>query len=474
MRRARTRISELLRSPPGQETDVTVAGWVRTRRDAKGGFSFIELNDGSCLANLQIVADAALPNYADEVRRLHPGAAIVAEGRLTASPGREQCVELRAVRLRVLGHCDPREYPLGKQRIGLERLRELPHLRARTATFGAMARVRHRLALAVHEFFRARGFLLLHTPVIATGDCEGAGELFQITTIDPADPPRLADGSVDYARDFFARRSMLTVSGQLEAETYACALGDVYTFGPAFRAERSTTRRHLAEFWMVEPEMAFADLADDIELAGDFLRELFGVVLRDCAEDLAFFERRVAPGVTARLERLAGLSFPVMSYTEAIACLQRAGRAFEHPPEWGTDLKTEHERHLTGKVAGGPVVIIDYPAAIKAFYMRRNDDGRTVAAMDVLLPDIGEIIGGSQREERLDMLLAGLRERGLDPEEYRHYIDLRRFGSVPHAGFGLGFERLVQFCTGLPNIRDVIPFPRTPRGGGAAAPDHGS
>ncbi|MDD5704361.1 MAG: asparagine--tRNA ligase [Kiritimatiellae bacterium] len=460
----RTRIRALLSSPPAG-ADVTAAGWVRTRRDAKGGFSFIELNDGSCLANLQVVAGQDLPNYAGDVQRLHPGAAIVVEGPLVASPGKEQNVELRARTLRVLGFCDPLAYPLGKQRIGLDRLRELPHLRARTNTFGAMSRVRNRLAQAVHEFFQSRGFVLMHTPIIATSDCEGAGEMFQVTTLDLDNLPHLDRGGVDYTHDFFSRRTSLTVSGQIEGETYACALGDVYTFGPTFRAENSNTRRHLAEFWMVEPEMAFADLQDDAVVAEAMLKHLFGTVLRDCAEDLAFFEQRVAPGVVARLQRLADKPFAAMEYSEAVAQLQRADCAFEHAPVWGTDLKAEHERYLTEKVTGGePLVVLNYPAEIKAFYMRLNDDGRTVAAMDILLPGVGEIVGGSQREERLEPLLAAMHARGLNPDDYAHYVDLRRFGSVPHAGFGMGFERLVQFCTGLSNIRDVIPYPRTPRG----------
>ncbi len=461
----RLRIRELLNRAPG-EAEVTAAGWVRTRRDAKGSFSFIELNDGSCLANLQVVADGALPNYATDVQHLHPGAAIRATGRLVASPGQEQAVELHASAVTCLGGCDPMAYPLGKQRISLERLRELPHLRARTNTFGAMARVRNQLALAIHAFFQARGFLWLHTPIIATSDCEGAGEMFQVTTLDLADPPRRPDGSVDYAQDFFARRTALTVSGQLEGETYACALGDIYTFGPTFRAEPSNTRRHLAEFWMVEPEMAFADLAADADLAQALLKHLFKTMLEACRDDLAFFEQRIAPGVTARLEQLADAAYPRMTYTDAIGHLQRSGAAFEFAPEWGCDLQSEHERHLTEQVAGGPLIVTDYPSAIKAFYMRRNDDGRTVAAMDVLVPGVGEIIGGSQREERLEPLLDSLRQRGLDPVDYAAYLDLRRFGSVPHAGFGLGFERLVQFCTGLANIRDAIPYPRTPVGGG--------
>jgi asparaginyl-tRNA synthetase len=459
----RTRIREILQSQPDDRL-VTVAGWVRTRRDAKGGFSFIELNDGSCLANLQVVADSTLANYADDVLRLYPGSAVRIEGLRIASPGKEQNIELRATQVACLGGCDPLAYPLGKQRVSLERLRELPHLRARTNTFGAMARVRNRLAQAIHAFFQERGFIWLHTPIIATSDCEGAGEMFQVTTLDLDKLPRRADGTVDYAQDFFSRRSALTVSGQIEGETYACALGDIYTFGPTFRAENSNTRRHLAEFWMVEPEMAFADLADDAELAEALLKRLFRITLETCGEDLAFFESRVAPGVTARLERLVDAPFFTMSYTEAIGHLQKAGATFAYPPEWGCDLQTEHERYLTEVVAQAPVVVTGYPAAIKAFYMRRNDDGKTVAAMDVLVPDVGEIIGGSQREERLDVLLDNLRLRGLDPADYAQYLDLRRFGSVPHAGFGLGFERLVQFCTGLANIRDTIPYPRTPCG----------
>jgi asparaginyl-tRNA synthetase len=444
-------------------TDVTAAGWVRTRRDSKGGFSFIELNDGSCLANLQVVAPSALENYASEVLKLHPGASVVVEGALEASEGAGQAVELKARSIRVLGFSPPMEYPLGKQKIGFDRLRELPHLRARTNSFGAVARVRHLLAYEVHRFFHDRGFLYIHTPVITASDCEGAGAMFQVTTLDPLDPPRRADGAVDYEQDFFGRRASLTVSGQLEGETYACAMGDIYTFGPTFRAENSNTRRHLAEFWMIEPEMAFADLAVDAELAEDFLRHLFRAMLRDGMADLAFFDQRVLPGAAARLERLAEAPFARVTYTEAVRLLETSGRTFEFAPGWGMDMQSEHERFLCEEVFKGPVVVTDYPAAIKAFYMRRNDDGRTVAAMDVLLPEVGEIIGGSQREERLEVLEATLRASGLNPGDYAAYLDLRRYGSVPHAGFGLGFERLVQFCTGMHNIRDVIPYPRAPR-----------
>ena len=442
----RTKIQNLLKNgvPGGR---VTVAGWVRTRRDAKG-FSFLELNDGSCLANLQVIADATLPGFDETVLRLYPGASAVVDGVLAASQGKGQSVELRAESVRVLGLSDPLAYPLGKQRIGFERLRELPHLRARTNSFGAVARVRSALAAAVHRFFRERGFVYVHTPLITASDCEGAGEMFQVSV--PGNP------------DFFGARAALTVSGQPEGEAYACALGDIYTFGPTFRAENSNTRRHLSEFWMIEPEMAFADLDDDAELAEAFLRALFACVLDECGEDLAFFEKRVLPGVTARLERLASTPFTRVSYTEAIERMEKSAHPFEFKPSWGIDLQSEHERFLTEEVFNGPVIVTDYPKEIKAFYMRRNDDGRTVAAMDVLLPEVGEIIGGSQREERLDVLEGILRSAGLKPESYADYLDLRRFGSVPHAGFGLGFDRLVQICTGMHNIRDVIPYPRAP------------
>ncbi len=458
----RTKVAELLGATVcGAE--VRAAGWVRTRRDSKGGFSFLEVNDGSCLANLQVIAPDTLPNYGDEVLHLHPGASVVVEGELAQSVGSGQAVELKARAVRVLGGSPPVEYPLGKQKVNFDRLRELPHLRPRTNSFGALARVRHVLAQEIHRFFDARGFLYVHTPVITANDCEGAGEMFRVTTLDPHSPPRLPDGTVDFGQDFFGRRASLTVSGQLEGEAYACALGDIYTFGPTFRAENSNTRRHLSEFWMVEPEMAFADLDDDAALAEAFLRHLFGAVLARCGEDLGFFDRRVQPGVVARLERLAAAPFGRLTYTEAVRLLETSGRAFEYAPSWGMDLQSEHERYLAGEVFQGPVVVTDYPEAIKAFYMRRNDDGRTVAAMDVLLPEVGEIIGGSQREERLEVLLEAMRRAGLAPEAYPHYLDLRRFGSVPHAGFGLGFERLVQFCTGMNNIRDVIPYPRAPR-----------
>jgi asparaginyl-tRNA synthetase len=457
----KTRINALLTSPK-RDIPVQVAGWVRTRRDSKGGFSFIELNDGSCLANLQIIAPATLANYEKDVLNLHPGASIRVEGLLVASSGSGQSIEVKADQLTVYGFSDPLAYPLGKQKINFDRLRELPHLRARTNTFGAIARVRDVLSYELHRFFHERGFFYVHTPIITSNDCEGAGAMFQVTTLDPHKPPRHADGKVDYAQDFFGAKTSLTVSGQLEGETYACAMGDIYTFGPTFRAENSNTRRHLSEFWMVEPEMAFADLNDDALLAEAFLRHLFQAVLAQCGADLQFFDQRVLPGVVARLERLATAPFGRVTYTEAIRLLEAAPVTFEFPVKWGMDLQSEHERYLAEEVFKGPVVVTDYPAEIKAFYMRRNPDGKTVAAMDVLLPEVGEIIGGSQREERLEVLEGVLRDAGLNPAEYGHYLDLRRYGSVPHAGFGLGFERLVQFCTGMHNIRDVIPYPRAP------------
>ena len=458
----RMRISNVLKSEK-RGVEVVVAGWVRTRRDSKGGFSFLELNDGSCLANLQVIAPAVLPNYATEVLKLHPGASVVVDGLLKASEGSGQTVEVKARAVRVLGFSPPVDYPLGKQKINFDRLRELPHLRARTNSFGAVARVRNALAREVHRFFQDRGFLYVHTPIITASDCEGAGEMFQVTTLDLQQPPRRADGTIDYAQDFFGHRTSLTVSGQLEGETYACAMGDIYTFGPTFRAENSNTRRHLSEFWMIEPEMAFADLGDDAELAEAFLRHLFKSVLAECGADLRFFDQRVLPGVLPRLERLAETPFGRVTYTEAVKLLEQSGKTFEFAPFWGMDMQSEHERYLAEEVFKGPVVVTDYPAAIKAFYMRRNPDGKTVAAMDVLLPEVGEIIGGSQREERLDVLEAAMRGSKLDPEDYGPYLDLRRYGSVPHAGFGLGFERMVQFCTGMHNIRDVIPYPRAPR-----------
>jgi asparaginyl-tRNA synthetase len=436
-------------------------GWVRTRRDSKGGFSFIELNDGSCLRGLQVIADRTLANYEEDVLRLQTGCAVRAEGTLAPSPGKGQSVELKAEQIKVLGWADPEDYPLQKKRHSFEFLRTIAHLRPRTNTFGAVARIRNELSRAIHTFFQERGFIYLHTPIISGSDCEGAGEMFRVTTLDLTRVP-LQDGKVDFTQDFFGAPANLTVSGQLEAEIYALALGDVYTFGPTFRAENSNTSRHLAEFWMVEPEMAFCDLEGDRDLAVEFLRYLFTNLLAHCREDLEFFNRFVDPSVIGTLEALATESFEFLTYTEAIDLLRRAKDTFEFPVAWGSDLQSEHERYLCEKVFKRPVVLTDYPKQIKAFYMKVNPDGKTVRAMDVLVPKIGEIIGGSQREDDYDSLLSRIKEMDLNPADYWWYLELRKFGSVPHAGFGLGFERLVQFVTGLSNIRDVIPFPRTP------------
>jgi asparaginyl-tRNA synthetase len=443
--------------------NAKVAGWVKTRRDSKGGFSFIELNDGSCFTNLQIVAEASLENYANEVGKLFPGASISVEGELVESPGKGQRIELRADKIEVFGFCDPLKYPLGKQRVSFERLREIAHLRPRSNTFGAVARVRNILSNATREFFQRKDFILVHTPIITASDCEGAGEMFQVTTLPLNSVPLDDDGRVNYDADFFARKASLTVSGQLNGETYACALGNIYTFGPTFRAENSNTRRHLAEFWMIEPEMAFANLSDDADLAEEFLKFLFKSVLDHGMEDLEFFDARIEKGLIERLAKLAEADFTRITYTDAIARLADSGADFEFPVEWGMDLQSEHERHLTEKTFDSPVIVTNYPSKIKPFYMRLDDGGETVSAMDVLLPNVGEIIGGSQREERLDVLDARIAESGMSAENYWWYRELREFGTVPHAGFGLGFERIVQFCTGMKNIRDVIPYPRTPR-----------
>ncbi len=460
----RDRISDLLTAaPPGAEgRPVTVYGWVRSRRDSKAGLSFIDLNDGSCMAGLQVVAPAAMEGYAEVVRQVHTGAAIAVTGRLIASPGRNQSVEIQAERIAVIGPADPERYPIQKQATSLEHLRTIPHLRARTRTFQAIHRVRSVLAGAVHRFFQERGFVYLHTPIITAGDCEGAGRQFHVTTLDLERPPRTAAGAIDWSQDFFARPVHLTVSGQLEGETYACALGDIYTFGPTFRAENSNTPRHLAEFWMIEPEMAFCDLEGDRALAVSFVRAVVADALARCASEIAFLEKQQSPGLAASLEQLAETEFAELTYDEAVAALIASKRAFEFPVTWGADLQAEHERWLVEEHCRRPVVVSHYPKEIKAFYMRLDDDGRTVAAMDVLVPRMGELIGGSQREDRLEVLTARMRSSGLDPAHYESYLDLRRFGSVPHAGFGLGFERLVCLVTGTQNIRDVIAYPRTP------------
>lgn len=460
---AATPIRRILADEVKPGTKVRIEGWVRTKRDSKAGLSFIHVSDGTTLAPLQIVAPGTLANYRSDVHRLTTGCAIVAEGELVESRGRGQKYEVQAELVEVLGWVDdPESYPIQPKPHTFEFLREIPHLRPRTNTIGAVTRVRHRLSMAIHRFFDENGFYWIHTPIITSSDAEGAGEMFRVSTLDAANPPRRDDGSVAWEEDFFGRKAYLTVSGQLNVEAYCLAMTRVYTFGPTFRAENSNTPRHLAEFWMVEPEIAFADLDDDAQLAEDFLRYIFSAVLEECEEDMAFFEDRIQEGVIDRLERFVRESFERMTYDEAIAALERADRKFEFPVKWGIDLQTEHERYLTETLVGRPVVVTNYPREIKAFYMRVNEDGRTVAAMDVLAPGIGEIIGGSQREDRLDVLDGRMREMGLDPAAYGWYRDLRRYGTVPHAGFGLGLERAIQYATGMQNIRDVIPFPRTP------------
>ncbi len=443
--------------------DVLVQGWVRTRRDAKA-FSFIEINDGSCLKGMQVIVDSTLSDYA-QVARAGTGASVSVRGRLVESKGGGQKWEIVATNFSVLGEVAA-DYPLQKKGHSLEFLREIAHLRPRSNLFGAVFRVRSRLAWAVHQFFQERGFHYIHPPIITSSDCEGAGEMFRVTTLDVGAPPRREDGSVDDARDFFARRTFLTVSGQLEAEALACALGNVYTFGPTFRAENSNTSRHAAEFWMIEPEMAFCDLAGDMALAEEFVKHLIRTARSDCAGDLEFFAQFVDKGLLARLDFVLERPFQHCSYTEAVEILQQSGRGWEHPVSWGANLQAEHERFLTEEHFKCPVTVHDYPRAIKSFYMRKNDgcvpERQTVAAMDLLVPGIGEIIGGSQREERLDVLREGMALHGLDEKIYSWYLDLRRHGTVPHAGFGLGFERLLMFVTGVANIRDVIPFARTP------------
>jgi asparaginyl-tRNA synthetase len=440
---------------------VRLQGWVRTRRDSKGGFSFIELNDGSSQGNVQVVAPGELANYENVIKHLPTGASIAIEGEVKVSPAKGQPTEVHASRVDLFGGAEPEHYPLQKKGHSFEFLRTIAHLRPRTNTFGAIARLRNQVSKSIHDFFQEQGFLYVHTPIITASDCEGAGELFRVTTIDPADAPRV-EGSVDYTKDFFHKPTYLTVSGQLQVEAFACSLGKVYTFGPTFRAENSNTPRHLAEFWMVEPEMAFYDLADDMTLAEAFLKRIIKDALEHCAEDMKFFAERIDKDVFSRLENVLNNPFLRISYTEAIDILTKAGQTWEFPVAWGNELQSEHERFLTEKHFKLPVILHDYPRTLKPFYMRVNDDGKTVAAMDVLVPGVGEIIGGSQREERLDVLEGRMKEQGLKPEAYGWYLDLRRYGTVPHAGFGLGLERTLLFLSGMANIRDVIPFPRTP------------
>ena len=449
------------RMPAGGE--VTVRGWVRTRRDSKAGLSFVNVSDGSCFAPIQVVAPDSLPNYADEILRLTAGCAVVATGILVPSQGQGQSYEIQASKVEIVGWVDdPETYPIQPKAHSLEFLREVAHLRPRTNLFGAVTRIRHCLAQAVHRFFHEQGFCWVNTPIVTTSDAEGAGALFRVSTLDLANLPRGQDGKVDYSKDFFGRETYLTVSGQLNVEAYCLALSKVYTFGPTFRAENSNTSRHLAEFWMIEPEIAFANLADDADLAEALLKNVFAALLKERPEDMAFFDERIEKGIVAKLQGIVDSEFVRMDYGEAIAILERSKQKFEFPVKWSIDLQSEHERFLTEKHAKKPVIVMNYPKAIKAFYMRLNDDGRTVAAMDVLAPGIGEIVGGSQREERLDFLDARMAEVGIEKESLNWYRDLRRYGTVPHAGFGLGFERTVSYATGLSNVRDAIPFPRTP------------
>jgi asparaginyl-tRNA synthetase len=449
------------RMPAGGE--VTVRGWVRTRRDSKAGLSFVNVSDGSCFAAIQVVAPSALPNYESEVKHLTAGCAVVATGTLVPSQGQGQSFELQARAIEVVGWVeDPETYPIQPKAHSLEFLREVAHLRPRTNLFGAVTRIRHCMAMAIHRFFTEDGFFWVNTPIISTSDAEGAGQMFRISTLDMLNLPRDGEGKVDFSRDFFGKEAFLTVSGQLNVEAFCLAMSKVYTFGPTFRAENSNTTRHLAEFWMIEPEIAFADLNDDADLAEDFLKALIKDLLDERQDDMAFFDDRIQKGVVKRLEDVLNSPFERMEYTEAVRRLEASGKKFEFPVSWGVDLATEHERFLTEQLVGGPVIELNYPKDIKSFYMRQNDDGRTVTAMDVLAPGVGEIIGGSQREERLDVMDQRMAEMGLDAASYWWYRDLRRYGTVPHAGFGLGFERMIMYATGMANIRDVIPYPRTP------------
>jgi len=454
------RILDLLRNGQPDET-VTVQAWVRTKREQKE-FSFVEVNDGSSLAGLQVVVNQDLPDYSNVIRQLNTGASVEISGVLAPSLGKGQRVELKAASVVVYGGADPETYPLQKKRHSFEFLRTIGHLRSRTNSLGAVFRVRNACATAIHNFFQEQGFLWIHTPIITASDAEGAGELFAVTTLDLKKVPQTGTQETDYSKDFFGKPAYLTVSGQLEAEIMALSFTNVYTFGPTFRAENSNTSRHLAEFWMVEPEMAFCALEGNMELAEAFLKYVFKYVMKTCPEDMEFFNQRIDDTVLQTAENIINSEFGRITYTEAIALLEKSDRTFEYPVSWGLDLQSEHERYLAEELFKKPVIVTDYPADIKAFYMRLNDDQRTVSAMDILAPKIGEIVGGSQREERLDMLERRMQERGIPQEELWWYMDLRRYGTVPHAGFGLGFERLVQFMTGMQNIRDVIPFPRFP------------
>jgi len=457
------KINQLLKEKSlGQE--VEIRGWVRTRRDSKAGFSFIEVNDGSCLNSIQVIAQNDLSNYQNEILKLSTGCSLKITGTLTASEGKGQDVEIKATGIEVYGWSDP-DFPLQKKRHSFEFLREIAHLRPRSNTFGAIARIRNGLSYAIHKFFQEKGFLYVHTPIITANDCEGAGELFKVTSLDLEKIPK-NNGKVDYGKDFFETPVYLTVSGQLEGEIYACALGDIYTFGPTFRAENSNTPRHLAEFWMIEPEMAFCDLEKDISIAVEFIKYLLQYILDQYPDEMAFFDKYIESGTIGLLEKILQKEFKVITYTEAMDLLVKAKVTFEYIPEWGKHLQAEHEKYLTEETFKSPVVVIDFPKVIKPFYMYVNDDDKTVRGMDVLLPRIGEIIGGSQREHRIDILRKRLKELKMDPENYTWFMDLRRYGTIPHSGFGLGLERLLLFISGMKNIRDVIPFPRTPGNAG--------
>ena len=455
----RTKIVKLLKSDTTLD-EVLVKGWVKTRRDSKE-FMFIELNDGSCLKNIQIIANNNLANYED-LKKLTTGSSLAVKGALIESLGGNQKYEIKAEEIEIYDIANE-DFPLQKKKHTDEYLRTIAHLRPRTNKYGAAFRIRSELSYAIHKFFNEKGFRYVHTPIITASDCEGAGEMFQVTTLDLNNVPKTKDGKVDYSQDFFGKEARLTVSGQLNGEMYAMALGDIYTFGPTFRAENSNTTRHAAEFWMIEPEMAFADIYDDMDLAEDMVRYCVKHVVEHCAEDIELFSKFVAPGLRDTLDSIINQPFARITYSEAIEIMQKSGESFEYKPEYGVDMQTEHERFLAEKYFKRPVIVRDYPKEIKAFYMRMNDDNKTVAAMDVLVPGIGELIGGSQREERYDRLVARIEEMGMKEEDYSWYLDSRRYGSVPHAGFGLGFERMMLLLTGIGNIRDVIPFPRTPK-----------
>lgn len=452
------RIKEILQSQ-AKDQKISVKGWVRTNRDSKTN-AFIAINDGSCMSNLQVFVDKEIISEQDVLRRATTGASIEVKGILVESPGKGQSVEVRAEDIIIIGDC-PDDYPLQKKRHSNEFLREIGHLRGRTNTFGAVVRVRSAMSFAIHKFFQERSFINLHTPIITSSDAEGAGEMFQVTTL-PFETFNSKNG-IDYSRDFFGKKTSLTVSGQLSAETYATAVGDVYTFGPTFRAENSNTTRHLAEFWMVEPEMAFCDINGDMDLAEEFLKYIINYVLENCAEDMEFFNKWISKGILDQLKSVASANFARVTYTEAIEKLEQSGKKFEFPVSWGIDLASEHERYLSEEVYKVPVIVYNYPKEIKAFYMKLNEDGKTVRAMDVLAPGIGEIIGGSERENNYNTLLSRIEELGLNKEDYDWYLDLRKYGTIPHAGFGLGFERMIQYVTGMANIRDVIPYARTPK-----------